>query len=147
MSATELGVKGVHVVGQDVILGVDLQASAIRATSVSIGSVSIRNTSANFVATKQVWSAYRRMAFRVTSTLNQPVTLTLQVQGTVDMKDITGTVISVVIPANTAEIIVTSKEFPIFDLPKPDEFAIKAVASTAPTTGTLTIIAITEPYI
>ncbi|MNK77588.1 hypothetical protein D3C87_971940 [compost metagenome] len=139
--------KKMTITDQDNMFAVDIQASALKSSFINIGTVSVRNTTNNFVATKLDWSSYKNMVLRVSNSHNQPVTLTFQTQDFGDMRDIAGNPISVTIPAGALEVIITSKELFILNQPKAKQIALKATAATAPTSGNIVVDAYTEPYI
>jgi len=147
MAATELGTKAVHIASQENMLAMDIQGSALAATAVSIGSVAVRNTSANFVGTNLDWSSYKTVTLRINNGCNQPITLTLQIQGIGDTKDITGATNSVTVPASTTEILLTPKDWPVLGYPLAEKLALKATAATAPTSGSISVTAYVAPYI
>lgn len=147
MASFSNNTSNVNVLGQNFQFAVDVQGSALKATSVTIGSVSVRNTSANFIGTNLDWSSYKKIMLRVDNTLNQPITLTLQLQGVGDYKDTTGATVSITIPATQSNVLITSKEWNILEQPIAGLLALKATAATAPTTGSIAVTAYVAPYI
>lgn len=129
---------------------VDVQGSTVKSTQATLfNALAIRSTGNNF-APNLDWSGYGKVSLRVTSTLDQPVDLILQVQGTGDYADLTGTPIKVTIPANPGSnkmILLNESNFAPLKGPFPEPVALKAVCSTAPTAGTLTVIAYYMPII
>lgn len=123
---------------------VDIQGSTLKATQATLfNALAIRATGNNF-APNLDWSGYSKVALRVTSTLDQPVDLILQVQNTGDYSDLSGNPIKVTIPANpggSKMILLNENNFASLKGPFPEPVALKATCNTAPTTGTLTVIA------
>lgn len=131
---------------------VQLYSTALTASKITYTGVSITDTAVHWVTTNQNWSTYKSVVLNVTNSHNQPVTLTLNQQNIADFEMyISGSTatqkpINIVIPAGATSLLVTPDDWTILGYPfLADSVAMKATCTTAPTSGTLTVVAYAMP--
>lgn len=135
----------ISIATSNVQVPVDIQNASVAATKVTLMPANgIRDTS-NYYAANIDWTGYRRYCLRAENLLNQSVTITVQVQNIGDYHKVDGTPMSVTVPANTDNVLITANELPILGQPIGEQIAFRIQATAAPTSGTFTLYAYLSP--
>lgn len=142
------GLIPISLKGSDIALPVDVQYSNLKVTTVTLANArTIRDTVTNWLVTSQDWSKYRRTVLRVTNTHNQPVKIFFNLQNQGDFYKLDGTRYEVTIPANSGHVLLTANDIPILGESFGEQIAIGGICTTAPTTGSITIVGYFTPFI
>lgn len=135
----------ISIATSSVMVPVDIQNAQVAASRVTLMAANAIRDTNNYYAANIDWTGYRRYCLRAQNLLNQPVTLAVQVQNIGDYRKIDGSIMSVTIPANTDNVLITANELPILGQPIGEQIAFRIQATTAPTSGTFTLYAYVCP--